>query len=185
MVIREMSKEECLRVLGGARLARLACAHENQPYIVPVYLAYDGASGCLYGFTTMGEKVETMRTNPLVCVEVDEIAEYDQWLSVIAIGRYEELPQTPECDDERLRAWQDLKTQPMWWEPGSMACVARAHSNSTAPSSGVYYRIRIEHLTGHEVARPSPNGLSHALAAAPASRLGWLGRALSRVFGGK
>ena len=104
MVIRELSRVECLRVLAGASLARLACAKENQPYVVPVYLAYDEASGCLYGFTTPGQKVEWMRANPLVCVEVDEIAAHDQWVSVIAIGRYEELPETPVSESSRLRA---------------------------------------------------------------------------------
>src|SRR5471030_2000254 len=102
MVIREMSRNECLRVLAGARLARLACAHENQPYIVPVYLAYDKASACLYGFTTPGQKIEWMRANPLVCVEVDQITAYDQWVSIIATGRYEELPETLGCDNARL-----------------------------------------------------------------------------------
>jgi len=118
MVIREMSREECLRVMAGARVARLACAHNNQPYIVPVYLAYHAASGCLYGFTTPGQKVEWMRANPLVCVEVDEIAAYDQWVSVIALGRYEELPETPGSDDARLRAQgrprQVRETMPAW-----------------------------------------------------------------------
>ena len=81
MVIREMSREECLQVLADARLARLACAFENQPYVVPVYLAYhQPARGepCLYGFTTQGQKVEWMRANPLVCVEVDEVHTSDQ-----------------------------------------------------------------------------------------------------------
>src|SRR6202521_4793488 len=104
MVIREMNREECLRVLARGRLARLACAHENQPYIVPVYLAYHEASACLYGFTTPGQKVEWMRANPLVCVEVDEVAAHDQWVSVIARGRYEELPETPGSDGASLRA---------------------------------------------------------------------------------
>ena len=45
-----------------------------------------------------------MRANPLVCVEVDEVAAYDQWLSVIAIGRYEELPETPGSDVVHGRA---------------------------------------------------------------------------------
>src|SRR5450755_4358697 len=104
MVIREMCREECLRVLAGARLARLGCARENQPYVVPVYLAYDEASGCLYGFTTPGQKIEWMRGNPLVCVEVDEVAAYDQWVSVIVNGRYEELPEPTGNDTGRLRA---------------------------------------------------------------------------------
>src|ERR1035438_8576432 len=104
MMIREMSREECLGVLAGARLARLACAHENQPYVVPVYLAYQEASGCFFGFTTPGQKVEWMRANPLVCVEVDKIVADDQWVSVIAFGRYEELPEDPGSNGERLQA---------------------------------------------------------------------------------
>ena len=115
MVIREMTTEECIRVLAGAKLARLACAHENQPYVVPVYLAYDEESACLYGFTTLGQKVEWMRANPLVCVEVDEIAAHDQWVSVIAVGRYEEIPETPEGDGAHPR-------------PGASAGGRRSHA---------------------------------------------------------
>jgi nitroimidazol reductase NimA-like FMN-containing flavoprotein (pyridoxamine 5'-phosphate oxidase superfamily) len=215
MVIREMSREECLRVLAKAKLARLACAHENQPYVVPVYLAYHEASECLYGFTTPGQKVEWMRANPLVCVEVDEVAAHDQWVSVIAIGRYEELPETPgsdgargraperprqvgeamppesadsrhcECDDERERAWQVFKTHPMWWEPGCTAWTARAHRDSAEPFIIVYYRIRIDRVTGHEATRDARDAISDAVPAPPAGRWGWLGRVLSSAFGGK
>jgi nitroimidazol reductase NimA-like FMN-containing flavoprotein (pyridoxamine 5'-phosphate oxidase superfamily) len=205
MVIREMSREECLRVLTGGRLARLACAHENQPYIVPVFLAYhQPASGepCLYGFTTVGQKVAWMRANPLVCVEVDEVAAYDQWVSVIAMGRYEELPAIPgsdsarlraqerprlvdettpagsadsrdqecddeRCDDERDRAWQVLKTHPEWDKPGYAAWATRAHRDSAEPFISVYYRIRIDSVTGHEATR---DAISVAVPAPPAGR---------------
>ena len=70
MAIHELSREECLQVLAGARLARLACVKENQPNIVPVYIAYgqpEGGKPCLYGFTTPGQKVEWMRANPPRC----------------------------------------------------------------------------------------------------------------------
>ena len=185
MVIRELSRKECLGVLARARLARLACAHENQPYVVPLYLAYDDASGFLYGFTTPGQKVEWMRANPLVCVEVDEVTAYDQWMSVIALGHYEELPDAPGCD-EGLRAWQILNTQPMWWEPGNTAWAARAQSDAAAPMILVYYRIRIEHVTGHETAGAAPpKAISYAVTAPPACSLGWLRRAISSVFRGK
>src|SRR5579871_3933811 len=94
MVIKEMSRDQCLEVLSGARLARLACAKDGQPYIVPVYIAYespDDGEPRLYGFTTPGQKVEWMRANPLVCVEVDDVTAPDHWVSVIITGRYEEL----------------------------------------------------------------------------------------------
>ena len=219
MVIREMSNKECLRVLTGARLARLACAHENQPYVVPVYLAYDEASGCLYGFTTPGQKIEWMRANPLVCVEVDEIAADDQWLSVIAFGRYEELPKPPgsdgaslraperprnvaevaptwsadsghrwwdheRCDDEREKAWQIFQSHPMWWEPGLTAWAARMHRDSAEPFIPVYYRIRIDRVTGHEATPDAKDTISSALPAPPAGRWGQLCKMLTRVFGG-
>ena len=198
MLIREMNENECLRVLAGARLARLACAQENQPYIVPVYLSYYEETGCLYGFTTRGRKIEWMRTNPLVCVEVDEMTAHDQWVSVIAMGRYEELKTTSvwqtappgpleysqhdlkstsarpsinepqSCDDEREQAWKVLKSHPEWWEPGTTVWAARNHRDSAEPYSPIYYRIRIENVTGHE-ATPGPAGGSERLASTGAA----------------
>jgi uncharacterized protein len=215
MTIREMSETECLQVLARARLARLACARENQPYIVPVYLTYDETSGCLYGFTTPGQKIEWMRANPLVCVDVDRIAAYDQWVSVIAFGRFEELPETPgsdgarlpalerlrqvgeampawsadsghrPCDDERLQAWQVLKTRPVWWQPGRTVWATRAHRDPVEPFISVYYRIRIDRVTGHEATRDARDAISYAVPAPPAGRWGWLRRTLTRVFGGR
>lgn len=225
MLIREMNRKECLRVLAGARLVRLACARENQPYVVPVYLAYHEASGCLYGFTTPGQKVEWMRANPLVCVELDEVGAYDQWVSVIVTGRYEELPETPEDDGVRLRAqecwrqaweakppwsddsrqhrcgdegcedegcvdkwelaWQVLKSMPMWWEPGSTAGAARAHRDSAGRFIRVYYRIRIDRVTGHEATRDARDANVYAAPTPPAGRWGWMLRTLTRVFGAR
>ena len=66
MLIQELSKEECLSALAHARLGRLACASDNQPYVVPVYFAlHKAASGTpyLYGFTTPGQKVGWMRAD--------------------------------------------------------------------------------------------------------------------------
>jgi nitroimidazol reductase NimA-like FMN-containing flavoprotein (pyridoxamine 5'-phosphate oxidase superfamily) len=220
MVIREMSSKECVRVLAGARLARLGCARENQPYVVPVYLAYDEASGCLYGFTTPGQKIEWMRANSLVCVEVDEIAADDHWLSVIAFGRYEELPKPPgsdgarlraperprhvaeampswsadsghrwgdheRCDDEREKAWQIFQSHPMWWEPGLTAWAARTHRDPTKPFIPVYYRIRIDRVTGHEATPDGKETISSALPGPSAGRWGRLCKILTRVFGGR
>lgn len=219
MVIREMSEGECLRVLARARLARLACARENQPYVVPVYLAYE-ATGYLYGFTTPGQKVEWMRINPLVCVEVDEIATYDQWVSVIVFGRYEELPETPASkgvllraperpeqapeathawpvnsrqgplnddgrDEEMMQPSHAITAHPKWWEPASTAWAARVHRDSAEPFISVYYRIRIDRVTGHEATRDARDATSHAVSSPPTRTWGRLRRTLSHVFGGK
>ena len=211
-MIREMSKEESLRVLAGTRIARLACAHENQPYIVPVSLAYyEPMAGepCFYGFTIPGQKLEWMRANPLVCVEVDEVETYDQWVSVIAFGRFEELPETPGSDDERRRAQERprrvaetspvtspeilgaydersrafhlLEAQLMWWEPGSSTWAARVHRDPAEPYIPVYYKISIDRVTGHESSR---DARSLAVPASSAREPGWLRGGLIRLLGG-
>jgi len=91
MLVSEMGRHESSDILARVGFGRLACAHENQPYIVPIYFAYEPDH--LYGFATMGQKIEWMRLNPLVCVEVDEIHSDVDWTSIVVKGRYEELPE--------------------------------------------------------------------------------------------
>jgi uncharacterized protein len=88
MLIQEMTRIECLSTLVQTRLGRLACARDNQPYVVPIYFVCEDPY--LYGFTTLGQKVEWMRSNPLVCVEIDEIENSDQWTSIVVLGSYED-----------------------------------------------------------------------------------------------
>ena len=64
MVIHEMTEQECRAMLAGINVARLACARDNQPYIVPIRVDLDGEF--LYGYATLGQKIEWMRENPLV-----------------------------------------------------------------------------------------------------------------------
>lgn len=190
MVIQEMSKEECLRTLSRERFARLACTRMNQPYIVPIYYAYHKAEDdepCLYGFTTAGQKIEWMRANPLVCVEWDEVTKFDQWVSVIAFGRYEELSTTDEslqvrqatrapmqatpmaAESEKRQEWQRayelLREQTSWWQPAWAAYAASDHRDRSQPFKPLYYRIRIDRITGHRAAPDTAEQVGSAVSA--------------------
>ena len=66
MVITELTRQASLDLLTRAHLGRLACAQGNQPYVVPFYFVY--YHDCLYGFSTVGQKIDWMRANPLVSV---------------------------------------------------------------------------------------------------------------------
>lgn len=201
MVIRQLSQAECLAALVHARVGRLGCASDGQPYVVPIYFALDpSAEGepCLYGFTTLGQKIRWMRANPRVCVEWDEIEAYDRWASVIVIGRYEELPNpaadpqaraptraTTAPDDWRLeqdrhRAQDLLQQHVTWWQVGYAAFAARDHADPAEPFKPVYYRIRIDRVTGY---RASPDAAGPAAAPARPAE-GWVRRAV-RTLGDK
>ena len=84
MIVKEMTGEECSTVVSACRLARLACASENQPYVVPIHFAF--ADNYLYSFSMPGTKIDWMRTNPKVCIQIEEFLELREWRSVLVYG---------------------------------------------------------------------------------------------------
>src|SRR5512141_2678607 len=113
MFIHEMTEAECHYALKHAHVGRLACTRDNQPYVVPMYFAY--SENHLYAISTVGQKIEWMRANPLVCVEVDNITSDDEWMSVVVFGHYEELPDLPEYKYAREQALTLLQRRSAWW----------------------------------------------------------------------
>jgi nitroimidazol reductase NimA-like FMN-containing flavoprotein (pyridoxamine 5'-phosphate oxidase superfamily) len=159
MVIDEMTQEECFALLLRTQVARLACARNNQPYIVPIHVDFE--DGYLYGFATAGQKIEWMRQNPLVCVEIDELATQTNWVSVVVMGSYEELPPTEESADARMIAERLFQKHPMWWEPASVLLA------SDESRRLVVFRIRINRVTGRRARPNTPRTPVHTEASAP------------------
>jgi uncharacterized protein len=146
MIIRELSLPQCTTLIPENRLARLACSSANQPYLVPIFYAYDDRS--TYSFTMPGRKLDMMRSNPQVALLVEEKGfETRTWKSVVAEGRFEELPDRIGFKRERDRAWSLLSQHANWWEPGALKPVVPALSENSAH---VFFRIRIERLSGRE-----------------------------------
>ena len=173
-MIRELSRQESVDLLARTRLGRLACTRGAQPYIVPIYFAY--TDGSLYSFATVGRKIEWMRANPLVCVEVDEVVSSQQWMSVVAFGRYEEMPDEPEWQGVRASAHKVLQQTGMWWEPAYVKTILGGAARPLVP---VFYRIHLDQITGH-CATPAPPAASDrrrsGLAAGKAGWLDWVWR---------
>jgi nitroimidazol reductase NimA-like FMN-containing flavoprotein (pyridoxamine 5'-phosphate oxidase superfamily) len=144
MQIEKISTKECRWILMRQPIGRLACSREDQPYIVPIYLVYEPDH--LYGFTTEGQKIEWIRSNPKVCVEVDEIASQFQWESVILKGQFRELPDLPRFAEERLHARKLLEQRSLWWETAFAARQLKSGSQLIPP---VFYRVEIESMTGY------------------------------------
>jgi nitroimidazol reductase NimA-like FMN-containing flavoprotein (pyridoxamine 5'-phosphate oxidase superfamily) len=144
MLIQDMTSQACIDLLSRTRLGRLACAEGGQPYITPLFFAYH--PDALYGFSTVGQKINWMRANPLVCVQTDEVNTPEQWRSVIVLGRYEELTAEADYDGAREHVYNLLQQRPLWWDPGYAKTV---HLGKERPLELVYFRIQIHRITGH------------------------------------
>ena len=150
MIIHELTPSECREVLGRNTYGRLGCARQGQPYVVPFAFRLDPAGGCLFSLSTPGQKIDWMRENPKVCVEVDEMVDQFHWTSVLAFGRYEEIKDTRQDEDLRRQAHDLFQQRTVWWLPalGKLASGEERHSS-------IVYRILIDNLSGRRADRPS------------------------------
>jgi nitroimidazol reductase NimA-like FMN-containing flavoprotein (pyridoxamine 5'-phosphate oxidase superfamily) len=147
MRIHDLTPDECRAILEKTNLGRLACARANQPYIVPVFFYFDAAGSSLCSFSTAGQKIDWMRENPKVCVEIEDISDKNTWTTVVVFGRYDEIEQTREDANARRRAFDLFQRNAEWWLPGA----GKLPSEEQQPA--VVYRIQIERMSGRRAAR--------------------------------
>ena len=141
-MINEMTEKECRDILVRTSIGRLGCSQDNQPYVVPIFLAYE--PDYCYVLSTFGQKIEWMRANPKVCIEIDEIANESDWVSVILNGHYEELPE-PQYIDERAHARKLLEERYLWWQN---ALGERQLKLGDALITPMFFRVHIDSMTG-------------------------------------
>ena len=147
MLIHELTHEQCVEVITRMSIGRLACSRADQPYVVPIHYSYDQERHCLYGFSSLGQKVLWMRDNPKVCVEVEDLASRERWTTVLMFGRYEEVGDTLEEAPTRQRIWDLFQQRSEWWLPAAARVVQRDRH------AMVVFRISIDRATGRRAQR--------------------------------
>ena len=179
MLIQDMTREMSIDLLKRAHIGRLGCTQGSQPYVVPISFAYH--QEFIYSFATVGQKIEWMRANPLVCVEADEVVSPEQWMSVIVFGRYEELLDTPEYQGVRAFAHTLLKRHAVWWEPAYAKTILHRTERPLVP---VVYRIHGLQITGHRAIPDQPvTPPDTRLSMTDSGEDGWLRSLLRQVRG--
>ena len=111
---------------------RLACCFENQPYIVPIHFCVDGEF--VYSFSMPGQKLQWMRQNELVCLEIDDVRSWNDWTSIVALACFEELP-IPRNSRQPGCARSTVEGKAMWWQPGGIPLENNVVDHQPSPSS--------------------------------------------------
>jgi uncharacterized protein len=142
MTINEITDKDCRVILARGSIGRLGCSLNDQPYVVPIYFAYE--PDYIYALSTVGQKIDWMRKNPKVCIEVDELAHQDEWVSVIANGTYEELAGPPDSA-EQIHARKLLEKQHRWWLNALAERRAKVNDLVIEP---LFFRIHADSMTG-------------------------------------
>lgn len=127
MILRDMTRAECEATLSTNSIGHLGCISGNRPYVVPIRYVYQ--KRVFYRFSLPGKKIDSLRFNPRVCVQVEQLVTSEEWKSVLLEGLYRELP-----DDEKDHG--DICA------PGS-SCRSAATGGNRAPTSLKGLRIRM------------------------------------------
>ncbi|WP_167107325.1 pyridoxamine 5'-phosphate oxidase family protein [Mycobacterium sp. DL592] len=134
----ELTQPQIEELLGSEVIARIGCLADGRVYVVPVTYVYDGIY--VWGHAMDGAKLQAMRAEPQVCVEVEKVEDLSNWRSVIAWGTFEEC-QGADWDAgmallvERI---MPLLTFPPHSPPPDLSGLRR----------GSVYRIRLDRKTG-------------------------------------
>lgn len=136
-MMKMLSDEEARKLFQFARVARLGCVVNGEPYVVPINCHLE--DDCLYSHSLPGLKISGLRENPRACVQVDEIESDLHWRSAIAFGKFEEVTKSSERTGVLGKL---LKKFPL------LTPVESAIAADGAAPEVIVFRIRIERLTG-------------------------------------
>jgi len=150
----KLNNQEIEDLLHAQVIARIALVDGEKPYVIPISYGYDGVY--VYGFTKEGLKMDILRKNPNVCLEVENTENIANWQSVLAWGKFEEL----KSDPERAQALEVLskrilpvlssetmRLSPLW---------PFLDEKETKKLEGIAFRIRLEEKTGRFEKSPRP-----------------------------
>jgi nitroimidazol reductase NimA-like FMN-containing flavoprotein (pyridoxamine 5'-phosphate oxidase superfamily) len=134
-----LSKTSAERFLAHNSVGRLGCysPQDDQMYVVPISYRVRGQTvyfGCL-----LGRKLDCLRAHPAgVCLEVDQVTNEHDWISVVVTGRFEELS-----------GFEYLVEQPAAIARAGSGPLRAAYLDDTARGHGlVLCALRIEYITG-------------------------------------
>jgi nitroimidazol reductase NimA-like FMN-containing flavoprotein (pyridoxamine 5'-phosphate oxidase superfamily) len=136
-MIMTLDRQQAHDVFESARVARLGCIVDGQPYIVPINYNFEG--DCIYSHSLPGLKITGLRENPRACIQVDHIESDFRWRSAIAFGTFEEITK-PE---ERADTLNKLLVRFPMLTPVEDAIAVDGYSPEV-----VVFRIKIDRVTG-------------------------------------
>ncbi len=146
-MIKDLKAKESLKLLSENYIGHLGFINQSVPYVVPITYYYDAEHHSIISYSGEGHKIEGMRENRLVSMEVDDIKTVNQWRSVAVQGEFEELS---GIDAKYLlhEFAEGVKRNILQKEKESHRFIGEFSSKLTTQGNPIVYRIKIAEITG-------------------------------------
>jgi uncharacterized protein len=140
-----LTERQALDLLRKSTLGRIGCTDGKETYIIPITYLFDG--NAIIAHSKPGRKIIMMRKNPEVCFEVDHIKTFNNWKTVIAWGKYEEI----QDEIERSKALNAFAIRMMHIKVSETAAPPETSSVRWHPEpdeKSIVYKIFVIKITG-------------------------------------
>jgi uncharacterized protein len=145
---RELTRAECEAVLARGGVGRLGFTREERVDILPVHFAY--RDGWIFGRTTPGPKLESLRQHWWVAFQVDEIDGLFEWRSVLLHGGFYRL--LPEWSSREEALWTKARAALQSAFPEFFT------DHDPVAERTVVFAIAVQQVTGRAAEPPAAQG---------------------------
>ena len=90
-MIQDLATKEGKQLLKDNYIGHLSFIAGDWPYSIPITYYYSKGQNTIISYAAEGHKIRSMRENPNVSLEVNEIDSVSHWKSVLVHGKFEEL----------------------------------------------------------------------------------------------
>ncbi|TFG74082.1 MAG: flavin mononucleotide-binding protein [Flavobacteriales bacterium] len=87
----DLTSNEGIRILKNNYIGHLGYISQSEPYVIPITYYYNPSDNTIISYSEEGHKINAMRKNGSVSLQVEEIVSNSNWQSVLAHGTYEEI----------------------------------------------------------------------------------------------
>jgi hypothetical protein len=140
VVFRELPRAEVEEIIANNNVGRIAFAFHDRVDIQPVHYVYE--RGWLYGRTSEGEKIATLKHNEWVAFEIDEVKGIFDWRSVVIHGSFWRIH--PRGSPRAEELWEKAAELVSRIVPGSLT------DEDPVAFRQILFRIAISDVRGRE-----------------------------------
>lgn len=88
-MITDLETKECQFILENNYIGHLGYISENKPYVVPITYFFDKKENQIICYSAEGHKIQAMRKNKQISLQVADIHSVNKWKSVLVHGNTE------------------------------------------------------------------------------------------------
>lgn len=143
----DLTVNEIIRVLKNNYIGHLGFIAQLVPNVLPITYYYDEPDNTIISYSSEGYKIDAMRKNSLVCLQVEDIVSNYNWQSVLAYGTFEELSGADA--KQKLHSFTEgVKGVVLRKENREAEFINEFSSKMYSRGSPIVYRVKINDFIG-------------------------------------